>query len=548
MSEPDDQDRASLLRDVLDRVLQFEKTECPFERSFTVELPEQQETPKKPWTPEGKNLLSSPFFSLHTSQAAARLFGKDRRASISADEIDGHYDTDWQNLEQYRSRFEESIVDEREEDSAQRPRVPVDIPSFLLANHDDQNQLARMDATSSNTRRKVNSVSRPATVSRDSVRDNNVTPSRAQPTKMVEEKELDSIDEPNSFEGSGRVAPINLSKKRMSRALAGRAYTARAYTAPPHLSTVNPPPSSESKVLPDTAAQLQPPQASQPAISERNSPVVSTESFHSVQSWNSTVNPLPPSPPASRPVTPSIPPFPSPHEDVPHQLTNASDTLVNMNSPDTNRTLAQSPASATERSDEAPSPVPQSPADSEDYHTNPASVDSSSRVSYPSALEERPEPRQRPRPRPNSLSISRRALSPLPSAANFFSSPPPRQPPQSRIAAVRRLPGVIVQKTVEIFLGPPSYLLDLMLKVAAKIAAGEWRGIVFGFGERGEKIPVQWDYSDGEFSSWSDDEDYAMARCKQSSNSSSQDSITQTTSRGQRRSMRAEDSRGWEVD
>lgn len=45
-----------------------------------------------------------------------------------------------------------------------------------------------------------------------------------------------------------------------------------------------------------------------------------------------------------------------------------------------------------------------------------------------------------------------------------------------------------------------------MLKVAAKILAGEWRGLVFGFGESGEQIPVQWDYSDGEFSDWEDDD------------------------------------------
>lgn len=57
-----------------------------------------------------------------------------------------------------------------------------------------------------------------------------------------------------------------------------------------------------------------------------------------------------------------------------------------------------------------------------------------------------------------------------------------------------------------------------MLKVAARIAAGEWRGLVYGLGEGGEGIiPVQWDYYedydyeyeyDGEFSSWEDDEDY----------------------------------------
>lgn len=63
VDEADDIQRALMLRNVFERILLFEKTECPFQRSFTVELPEGPETPvrKKPWTPDGKNLISSPF-------------------------------------------------------------------------------------------------------------------------------------------------------------------------------------------------------------------------------------------------------------------------------------------------------------------------------------------------------------------------------------------------------------------------------------------------------------------------------------------------------
>lgn len=35
-----------------------------------------------------------------------------------------------------------------------------------------------------------------------------------------------------------------------------------------------------------------------------------------------------------------------------------------------------------------------------------------------------------------------------------------------------------------------------MLKVAARIAAGEWRGFVFGMGEGGELVDVRWDWTD----------------------------------------------------
>src|ERR1044071_2034825 len=41
VEELEDQHRAQVLREVFDKILQFEKTECPFQRSFTVELPER---------------------------------------------------------------------------------------------------------------------------------------------------------------------------------------------------------------------------------------------------------------------------------------------------------------------------------------------------------------------------------------------------------------------------------------------------------------------------------------------------------------------------
>jgi hypothetical protein len=51
-------------------------------------------------------------------------------------------------------------------------------------------------------------------------------------------------------------------------------------------------------------------------------------------------------------------------------------------------------------------------------------------------------------------------------------------------------------------MSPPSHLINLMLKVAARITAGEWRGLMFGVDDRGQQIPVQWD--------WSDDEDQSQ--------------------------------------
>lgn len=128
----------------------------------------------------------------------------------------------------------------------------------------------------------------------------------------------------------------------------------------------------------------------------------------------------------------------------------------------------------------------------------------------------------------SSISPSRGALNRLPSAADLFPSyrgasystttaQSRSSAASSRMSLVRQLPRTIIHKTIEILLSPPSHLIDLMLKVAARIAAGEWRGYVSGFGEGGERIPVRWDWSDGdddgegELGGWGADEDWAFA-------------------------------------
>ncbi|KAI1371895.1 inheritance of peroxisomes protein 1-domain-containing protein [Hypoxylon crocopeplum] len=580
VSEPDDQERALVFRDVLDRVLLFEKTQCPFQRSFAVDLPDQPETPikKKAWTAEGKHLKSSPFLVDPSSSPSARAIIEDRRASVSGQGPSGFdLGPDQERYENQRGYWqdktdheEESLVIEGRGHGTrwQRPlQVAADDPDIapadgtkplhplpregkaiapgvqdakrILILEDDSNNPTQLPTSQAvDLQATEGTLSGDVDVRRlDRILQDPIVPNPEKGRVTSNEP----IDEP-SFEGSGHVVPMNLTRKRMSRALAGR-----AFTAPPQLTVVTSPP-SKAKELP-AGAKGQPPPSSKPVVSDENSPVGSTDSFHSVQSWHSPITPLLPSPPSSRPVTPSTARFPHPHENIPlpRPSSRARDNAAYMNTPDTDRTFIPSSAGTTGHTDETASPTPPSPADNHNNHVSPIPIDERSNVSCATALEERSQVQQRPRLRPNSLSISRRALSPLPSAANFF-SPPSRQPSQSRIAAVRRLPSAIIQKTMEILLSPPAYLVSLMLKVAAKIAAGEWRGLVFGFGEGGEKIPVQWDYSDGEFSDWSDDEDYAMARSKQSSSSSSSNSLARAANRNQRDQTVAEDSRSWEVD
>ncbi|KAL5606311.1 hypothetical protein BROUX41_002726 [Berkeleyomyces rouxiae] len=110
--------------------------------------------------------------------------------------------------------------------------------------------------------------------------------------------------------------------------------------------------------------------------------------------------------------------------------------------------------------------------------------------------------RQRPSHR-TTTSISQRAvLSPLPSITDLFSSPRAsgygyaHRYSLSQVGNMHGIPWSIVAKTCDLILGPPRNLLRLMLHVAAKIVAGQWRGTVYGHGLDGSQIPVHWDYSD----------------------------------------------------
>ncbi|KAI1856485.1 uncharacterized protein JN550_013798 [Neoarthrinium moseri] len=640
VSDPEDAHRALVLRDVLDSILLFEKTECPFQRSFTVALPERPQTPvkKKPWTAEGKNLISSAFSSDISPPLPSRKITNDKkRTSVPVEQVaDQGEVAELQATVHDSPRFEEigqteplegaNPRKEPQEAGAGQETTPevsstkaetsppdsvasgLEIFSGLKAS--DQQPLstqareveahtdepARPQATSSADRPSKSADEVPTasplvpTVSPSSNEKATKTcilpPSRVSPavgsgppapvqhdrakapvahpevpTSSVESDQPipsavtstgDSLvkttqeatppppdnpvvgiqttpgaeeTEPQSFEGAGSVGTVNLKKKRMSRMLAGR-----SVTLPLQLTIVTSPPTKTSQG-PLVEASVAEPSSSplQPSLkADDTSPVGSMDSFHSVQSWHSPITPLPPSPPSSSPSPPS---FPYPHEDIIipskgqssiRDASGSAATPVTANSPD-----PSSPAHSSKPS----SPTIVLPADSE---------------SHPSALPERLQARHRQKG--NNLSISRRALSPLPPAANLFSPQVRRRP--SRLELVRKLPSAIIHKTVEILLSPPSHLVSLMLKVAAKIAAGEWRGLVFGLGEGGESIPVHWDYSDDELSTWEDDDDYtfSLGRFARRQNMTANFSDGQDTTRPENRDGADGNDRSWEVD
>ncbi|KAF5130501.1 hypothetical protein E5D57_006839 [Metarhizium anisopliae] len=73
-------------------------------------------------------------------------------------------------------------------------------------------------------------------------------------------------------------------------------------------------------------------------------------------------------------------------------------------------------------------------------------------------------------------------------------------PVRGRLRTLGSLPRAIVSKTYNLLIGPPSHLVALMLRIAARICAGEWKGEDVGFAANGHAIPVRWDYSHGELS------------------------------------------------
>ena len=116
------------------------------------------------------------------------------------------------------------------------------------------------------------------------------------------------------------------------------------------------------------------------------------------------------------------------------------------------------------------------------------------------------------RPSPPGLRIRqniakrRRPYSPPPSSTNLYSPYSPRQNMSGH-----HFTTAILQRTYSLFFGPPVQLLALMLRIAAKIGSGVFKGESFGWGEQGQRIPCSWDFSDGSDAEIWEEDDYGFA-------------------------------------
>lgn len=619
MSDEEETRRAAVLRDILDKILQFEKTPCPFERDFTVQLPERPTTPvkKRPWTPPVRSVSMNwppqpvtppPEFATRTrfyNPNARRHsdFGVDpskRSATPETPEAkpDGRtgdgsarfgtptrppsrrlldtMETPRQETipeevisEEARPEFGikfRSVLEEPEPltppltaippELAMKPvesssHVPTSVNTELKAAEDleaspkasvPQRTLAIpkkrepiwITKKPSATPRKVQ---RPALPKAQSAGVTTSTASRSQSASMVKTAEKSTLleqdsslvidsakrsdskdsdsEEAGSIEGAGQM--------RLRRTRVAAFASRRAATAP-------------SLRLRTSTPSLNLPQETPEEVPEPSSPAESSDSFHSTQSWHSPI--APPSPPMS----PSRA-YPYPHENIPLARTgdgseSAATPTVSIWEKSSTGAVAGSgagtpitpfyndhhendevenkddvkPSDETERSVQ-PIPITKATVEEESSEHNTAADTDSLSTSWSSAASRTSSPGSntpmRHRAATTSVSISHtspRALSPLPPPANLFT---PRQGlrrlpstaelsvrASTAVKTIRRIPSAILNKTCEMILGPPAHLINLMLKVAARIAAGEFRGFVFGMGEGGEVVDVRWDWSD----------------------------------------------------
>ncbi|KAF5626418.1 hypothetical protein F52700_8663 [Fusarium sp. NRRL 52700] len=558
VDDPEDQQRAEELREVLDKILQFEKTECPFKRTFTVDLPEQVPVTILPWTPRAQPMTPSEEATLASSTDSRRSSFVGRASTptpliprqprdIPTSPIPTRPETTASSVvpsnislyEEYGMNLDplqplgtgtagtgplEAVPEHRGEQGSPNVLDSHDKSSVLSSSPtEDDSPVYQLHEGSGNRGGNMKARLRRRT-------GNFTTRSATMPPHMMPTRDKSAPSASTSRE------PLLRSVSETTRKPTGRAADTAFSPQKKNKGDVKAPQSPQQKV-----------NAQQPRFLRRDS----EESFHSVESWHSSGAPQHPSPPTSQAES-SMEANNDPYE---------ADRLSAGKRNKSSHSRGSSPmpcawesdSDDSETSDESSS----SDADSVRELRNDAfpKLDAGPSTTATTAPQRPFVPRHRATT--GSISVRRRALSPLPPAANLFTpaSTMERRPYRSKLETVKNLPMAIIAKTYEMILGPPSSLIRLILKVAAKIASGQWRGLVYGYGEDGEEIPVQWDYSEGEFSDWSDDEhDQHNLGHKQGKRehrhsrhrSHAQDMTAEDEMR--RRPSSSDDSRSWGVD
>jgi hypothetical protein len=418
------------LKKVLEEVLRFEKTPCPFQRNFTVELPKPPETPvkKKPWrpvekpkiefpasTPESprtpsRSLSCSPSWGPRTSKSRSPspLSALDEDAVSVTSEIESQAIS--QDIEDAAFQRKDFEHDSRHNSNSQ---------SFEVGEHIVLEPSLLESAMEESVLEDLHDGRKFLDISNEITEDSDLTPkSHAHP----------------------RLQPLTVETEKDDRPQALQGYS-RSITAPPVLSLVTSPPSRHR-------TRSISPLRSTSSVEINSAFSSSVESFHSTRSWHSPLDP--PSPYASEPSSPSTT-YPYPHEEIvlpkrPDHIREVSEIPATPETPRTWTRISTNPEA--ESHPRASSSPPKTPTLTHDGSEK--SDEEQSEILTPPTVQ--PTIRHRATTSSNSR---RRALSPLPAAINLF-SPPSRN--SRRLKTARHLPTAIIQKTCEILLSPPSHL------------------------------------------------------------------------------------------
>ncbi|KAL1858025.1 hypothetical protein Daus18300_010137 [Diaporthe australafricana] len=424
VSDDEDTRRAAVLREILDKILQFEKTPCPFERDFTVQLPERPTTPvkKRPWTPPVRTVSMNwppqpvtppPEFATRT-----RFYNPNAR------------------------RHSDFGVD------LSKTRATPETPE------------ANPEANPVDGSAKISTPTRP--------------PSRRL-LEAMETPRQQTIPEEVNYEDAKPEFGI----KFRSVLEEAEPLTPPLTAIPPELLKKTDEPSSETRVPVESKVHIAEDLEASPKASEIQRTLAVAKKREPI--WI-TKKPSAAARRLQRPARPIARSADPPELTVSHSengkvTENFEKSTLPETSAEQDSSLIANNAKRSDSKDstDTEGDVIEGAGQMRVRKTRVAAF-ASRRAAAAPALR---------------LRTSTPALNLL--EETMEESPQPSSP---TVKTIRRIPSTILNKTCEMIFGPPAHLISLMLKVAARIAAGEFRGFVFGMGEGGEVLDVRWDWSD----------------------------------------------------
>ena len=546
---------AQTFQDVLDTILHFEKTECPFQRSFTVEIPDEPEIQKRPWAPREADSGIDYSTSVNTQPVRPSMIWDDRKPQDSTRRSSSS------NLPE----FEHSrVVEEPGDDmmttagnsnaKSQQKQVATAVEEIdgLTAGQDASFFL---ETTKMPPPRNMLSQERhtktPPLVAANSalLAEEGVLSSKSDTEEVLEgnnsSQDGDSLTN-QVHEGAGSQGSLRKARLRRTTGFSMRrsATFPSALMSPPSASAPDEEVVAPPKIIPPTVT-ITPETEEPPQLIKEPTPRAT-----------SSPSPLSTTPPTMSVVPEKLEVVEQAEEPAPRLLSEPAVELKFDQSNHSSHSVALTSDSSRpsfpcnhqpSESDESDVPIltkkrshesligisRQIPgswynADDEDSQDSQSSSASPGkqvlRTRGPhddgavSSNLKVPGQALRRRKSADNISVKKTrdsAKRSTPTKAMIALNNPATSRYINRLGLVGKFPLAIIAKTAEIVLGPPSHLIALMLRVAARIASGQWKGEELGYDERGEQIPVQWDYSEGDFSEWSDDEDDDVASVRE---------------------------------